>query len=333
MIAEVGMNHDGSVGTAHAFIDAIADTGADCVKFQARIATAESTFDEPFRVRMSSQDKTRFDYWRRMEFAQKQWSELMAHARDKGLVFLCSVFSPEAAHMMAQIGMSGFKIGSGEFNFPELLSSVSEHRKPVLLSTGMSKMSEIESQVSLLRDAKCDFGLFQCTSAYPARLEDVGLNVIPKLRERFSCPAGLSDHSGTVYPTLAAMAQGANMIEVHVSFHKRAFGPDVSSSVTIDELSQLCLARDAFFTMSNSLVDKDSMSEKLSPMRSLFRRSLATTSHLKAGSILTADDLRFARPGTGIPAGEKQSLIGRTLARDVDPLRLLQYDDLEGVPK
>ena len=249
IIAEIAQAHDGSLGQAHVFIDAIAEAGADAAKFQTHIAAAELTLDEPFRVRFSQQDATRLDYWKRMEFTPEQWHGLAAHAHERGLIFLSSPFSLAAVDLLRGIGMPAWKIGSGEFASADLWRAMAETGAPILFSTGMSKRSEINEAVAMFRSRGLPFALMQCTSAYPTPLDAVGLNVIDKLRQEFDCPVGLSDHSGSLFPGMAALARGVNLLEVHVAFHRRMFGPDVAASVTFDELKLLCQMRDALSTM------------------------------------------------------------------------------------
>ena len=238
--------HDGSLGLAHAFVDAIADAGADAVKFQTHIATAESTFDEPFRIAFSKQDAKRYDYWRRTAFTAEQWQELASHAKERGITFLSSPFSVEAVHLLARLGVTLWKVPSGELRSRDLLEAMVATGGHILVSSGMSPWQEIDDIVTLLRLRAVEFTLMQCTSRYPTPLSQVGLNVLDQMRSRYSCPVGLSDHSGTPFPALAAMARGATVIELHVTFDRRMFGPDVPASITFDELGFLCRARDAF---------------------------------------------------------------------------------------
>ena len=147
IIAEVAQAHDGSLGTAHAYIDAAARAGADAVKFQTHIAAAESSPAEPWRVKFSLQDATRYDYWRRMEFTEEQWAGLRMHADETGLIFLSSPFSVEAAEMLLRVGMRAWKIASGEVNNVPLFECITATRLPVLLSTGMSRLAEIDRAV------------------------------------------------------------------------------------------------------------------------------------------------------------------------------------------
>ena len=145
IIAEIAQAHDGSLGTAHAYIDAVAKTGADAIKFQTHIASAESTPDEPFRIKFSRQDENRFDYWKRMEFTKEQWVGLFEHCKEVGITFLSSPFSEEAVELLNEIGTPAWKIASGEVSNQPMLAKMSETQKPILLSTGMSDIDEIQN--------------------------------------------------------------------------------------------------------------------------------------------------------------------------------------------
>jgi N,N'-diacetyllegionaminate synthase len=208
VIAEVAQAHDGSLGMAHAYVDAAAAAGADAIKFQTHIAAAESTLDEQFRVPMSGQDATRWHYWKRMEFSPAQWAGLAAHAEQCGLIFLSSPFSIAAVELLAGIGMQAWKVGSGEVFNERLLRAMAAAGGPILLSSGMSTYADIAHAVSAVRAHGAELALFQCASRYPTPLEQVGINVLGELRQRFDCPVGLSDHSGTPYPALAALGPG-----------------------------------------------------------------------------------------------------------------------------
>ena len=329
LIAEVGQAHDGSLGMAHAYIDAAAEAGADAIKFQTHIAEEESTYDEQFRVAFSKQDLTRYEYWKRMEFTSEQWNGLSQHAEDVGLVFLSSAFSLAAVELLDEIGMPAWKVGSGEYQSQELLDRMLTTGKPILLSTGMSRWDEIHDFVEHMVSHQHKFALLQCTSQYPTESKDVGLNVLDEYRTRYSCPIGLSDHSGKVFASLSAMAKGVDIIEVHITFDKRAFGPDTSSSLTLEEFSLLAKARDEFFLMSTYPVDKDTKALELSEMRKLFTKSIAPSRLLNAGEILTDDMLMPKKPGTGISYADRHKVIGCKLLKTVSPDRLLRLDDIE----
>jgi N,N'-diacetyllegionaminate synthase len=329
LVAEIAQAHDGSLGLAHAFIDAAAEAGADAIKFQTHIAAGESTVDEPFRVRFSRQDATRYQYWKRMEFSAEGWRGLAEHASEKGLAFLSSPFSVEALELLESLQVPAWKVASGELGSDAMLDAMLRTAKPMIVSTGMSPWKEIDRVAEQVGRAGAALCLLQCTTRYPTPLEATGLNVIEELRRRYGCAAGLSDHSGTVYPALAAIARGANLIELHLTLDRRMFGPDVSSSLTVEEFRTVSKARDAFRRMDEHPVDKDAVAAELAGMRELFMRSAAPTRPLKAGTVLTADMLAAKKPGTGIPASRIPSLVGRKLRREVLPDRLLKEDDFE----
>lgn len=328
IIAEVAQAHDGSLGMAHAMIDAAAEAGADAVKFQTHIASAESTLDEPFRVQFSRQDPTRLDYWKRVEFTPDQWQALATHVQQRGLVFLSSAFSIAAVELLQGIGVAAWKVGSGEFASRDLWDAMISTGKPILFSTGLARRDEIGSAVASFRSKGLPCALLQCTTAYPSPLEEVGLNVIDELRNEFGCPVGLSDHSGTVFPGLAALARGANILEVHAIYHRGMFGPDVRASLTFDELRMLCAMRNALSTMDSHPVDKDTMAERLQGLREIFGRSLAPVRAIPAGAVLTPEMLTMKKPSGGIPAEAVKQIAGRRLARDVTPDRILRWSDL-----
>lgn len=329
VIAEVGQAHDGSLGTAHAYIEAIARTGADAVKFQTHIAAAESSPEEPWRVKFSFQDQTRYDYWQRMEFTPDQWRGLYDHASDCGLAFISSPFSTQAVDLLEESGIDAFKIASGEVSNSLLLDRVSKARLPVLLSSGMSPISETDSAIAQLDVHKIPFAVFQCSSYYPCPPQKIGLNMLHFFRERYHCPVGLSDHSGKIFPSLASTSIGANLLEVHVAFSRDTFGPDVSSSVTIEEMKLLVEGVRYIEIMRSEPVDKDYLAQDLEPMRQLFTKSIAAACKLKAGEIIKRSDLTVKKPGTGIPAEKLDEMVGCCLARDVEVNQIIIEKDIK----
>jgi N-acetylneuraminate synthase len=328
LIGEVGQAHDGSLGLAHQFIDAVADSGADAVKFQTHIAAAESTPSEPWRVRFSPQDETRYDYWRRMEFTESQWLGLREHADERGLMFLSTPFSLEAVELLDRVGVSMWKIASGEVGNLELLRALPGDA-PVLLSSGMSTLDELDTAVGTCRDGGHPIAVLQCTSAYPTTPEQVGLNLLEEYRQRWQCPVGLSDHSGTPFPALAATTLGADVIELHVTLSRRMFGPDVPASLTVEELALVRRGMSDIARMRRHPIDKDDAAGAMGDMRRLFTRSLVARTDLPAGHVVAASDLCAKKPGSGIPPSRIDSVVGRRLVRAVTADELLAEDMLE----
>lgn len=331
IIAEIAQNHDGSLGQAHAFIDAVAGTGADAIKFQTHIAEEESTPDEPFRVNFSYCDKTRYDYWKRMEFTPEQWQGLYAHAREKGLDFLSSPFSIAALEMLDAIGVPAWKFGSGEvFNEP-LLNRAIGTGKPIILSTGLSMIDEIDKQVETIQEAGNPLLLMECTTAYPATPEEISIKMICTYRERYSCPVGISDHSATIYPALAASALGARAFEVHVTMSREMFGPDVQASVTIEELKEIVNGTKFIGKMLETQEDKKELSDDRKKLRTMFSKSIYAERDLSAGDILDADSLGIKKPfcENGITSGDYNKLLGKRILTDIKKDNVIKWENIQ----
>jgi N,N'-diacetyllegionaminate synthase len=329
IVAEVAQAHDGSLGMAHAFIDAVARAGADAVKFQTHLAAAESSPAEPWRVKFSYQDATRYEYWKRMEFTEPQWMGLKEHAAEMGLKFLSSPFSVEAVDLLERVGVAAWKIASGEFNNGPMLERMLGTGLPIFLSTGMSRMSEIDAAVERIRPHAPALAVLQCTSEYPCPPEKIGLNLLQVFRRRFGCGVGLSDHSGTIYPGLAAATLGIEVLEVHVTLSREMFGPDVKASITTAELRQLTEGVRFIERMRIRPVAKDDMAAELAPIRSMFLKSVAARRPLSAGATLSPEDLTLHKPGTGIAADRLPALIGLRVRRNVAMGEFLRESDLE----
>jgi N,N'-diacetyllegionaminate synthase len=328
LIAEVAQAHDGSLGTAHAYIDAVAKTGVDAIKFQTHIAEAESTPSEQFRVKFSRQDATRFDYWKRMEFTPPQWRGLADHARDVGLVFLSTPFSMQAVDLLEDLNVPAWKVGSGELTNLPMLKRMAATGRPVILSSGMATWEELDTAVNIV-SPHAPAAVMQCTTAYPCPPERIGLNVLAELRDRYHVPVGLSDHSGVIYSSLAAATLGADLLEVHIVFSRECFGPDVPASLTTDELKQLADGvRFIERTMANPL-DKQKIAGEMTELKACFGKSVVAARDLPSGQSLAATDLALKKPGTGIPAARLHEVLGKRLKKSVTANALISETDLD----
>ncbi len=331
IIAEIAQAHDGSLGILHSYIDTVAETGADAIKFQVHIAEAESSSSEPFRVPFSYEDKTRYDYWKRMEFTFNQWTEIKEHCERVGLEFLASPFSVAAVQLLENLGVKRYKIASGEIRNYLLLEHVARTGKALLISTGMSNYKEITDALTFLDEcgASQERVLFQCTTSYPTPPEQLGLNIIAELGNKFNLPVGLSDHSGTIFAPLAATSLGATHLECHVVFDKRMFGPDSPASLTLTEFSQMV---DGVRFIEQALahpVNKDDAS-RYDELKNMFGKSLAVSCSLTTGEQLTLDNLESKKPGDlGIPAEDFRQVLGKYVKHSVKAGEFLQWDDFE----
>lgn len=328
IIAEIGQAHDGSLGILHSYIDAAAETGVDAVKCQIHIADAESSPYERFRVNFSYEDETRSDYWRRMEFTPDQWKGIKRHCDEAGVRFICSPFSNAGVDVLEEAGVWKYKIGSGEVTNLLLLEKIARTGKDIILSSGMSSFRELDEAVNFIQPFGVGLSIVQCTTRYPAPPEHTGLNVIGELKARYNLPTGLSDHSGAIYPAIAAAALGAELIEVHVVFDKRMFGPDATSSLTIAELGEMVRGVRFIETAMEREVDKNDDSH-YDELKEMFGKSLAVNKGLPAGGVLAFEDLEAKKPaGRGIPARRHREVVGRTLAVDKKRWDFLGEDDL-----
>lgn len=329
IVAEIAQAHDGSLGIAHSYIDALAKTGVSAVKFQTHIADAESSELETFRINFSYEDQTRFDYWKRMEFTEEQWIGLKRHCDDVGLEFISSPFSIAAVELLEKVGVKRYKIGSGETQNFLMLDAIAKTGKDIWLSTGMSSFSELDETLTFLDSYKNSKVIFQCTTEYPTQPHTWGLNVITELQHRYNLPVGFSDHSGDIYACLAAATVGASYFEFHAVFDKTMFGPDAKASLTMKQIEQLVQGIQEIETALNNPVDKNDV-EKYASNKQLFGKSLAVRKSLAAGHVIQIEDLESKKPGNcGISAKEYQKILGRKLLVDKQMGEFINIEDIE----
>jgi N-acetylneuraminate synthase len=328
LIAEIAQAHDGSLGMLHSYIDAVAKTGVQAIKFQMHIAEAESSVHEPFRVKFSKEDATRYDYWKRMEFTLEQWAAIKTHCDEVGLDFICSPFSNLAVDWLEKVDVHTYKIGSGEVNNLLLLEKITRTGKPIIISSGMSSFAELDETVNFLKSKNAKFSILQCTTAYPTLPEQFGLNVIKELKERYQVPIGFSDHSAKISTGIAAVALGAEILEFHVVFHRDLFGPDAIASLTLEETKQLVQSVNDIQLATQNPINKNS-NDAFNELKSIFEKSLAINKDLPAGHIITFDDLESKKPkGFGIAAQNFKAVIGRNLKSNKSKWDFLNEDDL-----
>lgn len=327
LIAEVGQAHEGSLGMLHAYIEAVANTGVDAIKFQTHIAQAESSLHEPFRVKFSKQDKTRYDYWKRMSFSQEQWNDIGVHCKEVGLDFISSPFSNAAVDVLEKAGVEIYKVGSGEVTNFLLLEKIAQTQKPVIISSGMSSWNELKESVKFLKSRKVDYSVLQCTTNYPTQPQDWGLHLIQEFKAYFKVKTGYSDHSGCITSAISAMSLGADILEFHIVFHKEMFGPDVSSSLNLEEVQQIVNARNELKLALENPVDKSDTSQ-FESLKAIFEKSLAVNKDLKKGHILRFEDLEAKKPKNfGIEAGKFESVIGKKLKTTKKQWDFLKKED------
>jgi N,N'-diacetyllegionaminate synthase len=329
IIAEIGQAHEGSFKKALSYIDALAKTGIDVVKFQVHIAEAESSIHEPFRVKLATQDKTRFDYWKRMEFNLQQWKEIKKHCEDTGVEFMASPFSNAAVDLLEEVGVRRYKIGSGEVNNFLLLEKIARTGKPIIVSSGMSSFEELDLTVNFLNKKNINYSILQCTTAYPTKPENYGLNVLAELKQRYGVPVGYSDHSSNIETCIAAASLGAEILEFHVVFSRSSLGPDASSSLEMDEITHLVECVNNVVTALRNPVDKMD-NTNFRELKNIFEKSLAVNKDLDVGHLLRFEDLEAKKPkGFGIEASNFDDVIGKSLKTKLKKWDFLNWEDIE----
>ncbi len=329
IIAEIGLAHEGSLGIAHSYIDALSSSGVDVVKFQTHIAEAESSKYEKFRVKFSYKDKTRFDYWKRTEFSIDEWAELKKHVEEKNMEFMSTATCVESFDLLEKIGVKRYKVGSGDTNNYLLLEKISSTGKPIIISNGMTSEKDLDETISFLKNKKNNISLLQCYTSYPTLPQQWGLNEISLLKDKYNIPIGYSDHSGNIYSSLAATALGAEIIEFHVCFDKEIFGPDTKSSITINQVKSLVVGiKEIKESLSVGSINKKD--KKLKSIKDIFSKSLALKRDLKKGDKLSIDDLESKKPANmGISAEKFKNLLGKHLKRDMLKGEFLNLKDIK----
>ena len=329
IIAEIGQAHDGSLGILHSYIESLKGSGVDAIKFQTHIAHAESSMHEPFRVNFSYEDKTRYDYWKRMGFSKEQWIGIKEHCERIGIEFLSSPFSIEAVDLLEEIGIKRYKIGSGEVTNYLLLDKVSKTKKPIILSSGMSSYEEINHAIDRVSVHNKNISLLHCTTSYPTNSKNLGFNVIEEFKSRFSVPIGFSDHSGRLSTAIAAAAMGIEILEFHVVFDKKMFGPDAQSSIEIRDVPALVDQVRFIGEAIRSPVDKDDLSAYLDTKK-MFEKSLAVKKTISRGEAISLVHLESKKPsGYGVSAREYEDVLGRKVNKSLNVGDFLTYEDIE----
>jgi N,N'-diacetyllegionaminate synthase len=331
VIAEIGSNHNGDMTLCKQLIDAAKRCGAHAAKFQSWSKTSLISKAE-FKRKTHYSDKERHfgsleEMVEKYQFTDAQHREVVSYCRSVGIDFLSSTFSPREVDLVEELGVGCFKIASMDVTHLPLLRYTARYGRPVILSTGMASLSEIERAVETLRDGGAGpIALLHCISIYPPAYQTINLRNIVSLRDIFQLPVGFSDHSvGTAIP-LAAMALGACIIEKHFTLDKQMQGWDHWISADETELEAICREGLNVFTALGTperVVSADEKSKRMA-----FRRRVVLARAVSKGTALAAADLDYKRPGTGIGPEEADYVIGRVVARDLDDDHELEWSDL-----
>ena len=331
IIAEIALTHNGSLAKAKKLIKKCKECGADYVKFQTHFAKYESSTDEKFRKGFNFKEKNRYNYWKKREFTFKEWKELLKYSKKINISFLSSPFSVEAFKMLKKIGLNKWKISSGEFFSKSLIDTILKTNDQIILSTGMSNLKEIKELVKKIKKNGNDLTVLQCTSKYPTKLEEVGLNVASYFKKKLKVKNGISDHSGSIFPSIEAIKKKIDLIEVHVEEKNRNFkakGPDTDSSISFEELKIITSAFQSFEKLQ-CRVDKNKLSKKLSSLKTLFTKSICTKKKVKKGDKITVKNVCFKKPNIGIPENKIDFIINYKFNKDIDSNKIVKWSDVK----
>lgn len=324
VIAEAGINHNGSFSIAKKLVDMAKKAGADCIKFQTHITEEEMTETNILPGKISKTPL--WDIIKSCELTKDEELKLSNYCKEKKILFLSTPFSIPAVNRLEKIKMPAYKIGSGELTNLPFLKHIAKKGKSVILSSGMSNMDEIKTAVSLFKKHRVPLALLQTTSEYPCDYKDVNLGVLDKYKKLFNIPVGISDHSIGIYTALGAVAKGACIVEKHVTLDKKMPGPDQKLSLEPHELAELVKGCRA---VKLALGDTKKILKNELPVLRFARESVVTRKKISKGDTFSEENLTTKRPNTGqIPAKDFYKIIGRKAKKDLPKNKQLLYSEI-----
>ena len=330
VIAEAGVNHNGDLNLALDLVAAAFDAGADAVKFQSFVADELVSSSAPkadYQLATTDAAESQYDMIKRLELSIESHEAIRDRCAAVGIQFLSTPFDRSSADLLQQLGVPAFKVSSGDLNDWPLLEHLARFRKPIILSTGMSYLDEVIASLEVIRAAgNTEVIALHCVSNYPAAAADANLRAMETMAAELQVPVGFSDHTEGSTVTLAAVALGACVIEKHLTLDRNLPGPDHRASLAPDEFKALVAEIRKTESSLGSGVKEPAASE--ANTRSVARRSLVAATALAAGTVLQAEMLCEKRPGTGIPPSSASEVIGKKLARKLEPNEMILWGDL-----
>lgn len=335
IIAEAGVNHNGDPERAKSLIDTAVESGADAIKFQTFKADSVVTRNAKkasYQKTTTGSKGSQYDLIHKLELSFDVFSELKRYSEQKKIDFLSTPFDLESVDFLDEIGVSAFKIPSGEINNVTLLKKISQKHKPIFLSTGMSTLGEVEQAVNVItKEGNTNIILLHCVTNYPAAVRDVNLRAMDTMHLAFGYPVGYSDHTLGITIPIAAVSRGACLIEKHFTLDKTLLGPDHKASLEPAELTLMVEAiRDVEASLGSGI--KAPTPAEIENKK-VIRRSIVTTTDIPLHSIITSDQVTTKRPGTGISPEYLPMIIGSITARKIKKDTILSWTDMICVDK
>lgn len=319
IIAEAGVNHNGSLDMALQLVNKAAEIGADCVKFQTFKAEQIVTNNSPkanYQLKVTDKEESQFDMLKKLELQKDDFKKIMLHCREKNIKFLSTPYNKEDALLLNELGVDAFKIASGQLVETPFLRYVASFGKQMIISTGMANLAEVYAAVEAIRKTgNQNIVVLQCNTDYPSKIEDSNLKAMITMRESLGIETGYSDHVPENYACYAAVALGAAVIEKHFTLDKKLPGPDHSCSLEPDEFKELI---DGIRSVEKSL-GNGIKSPSASEVKNTYgmRRSLVANTNLKAGTVLSEEHIGFKRPANGLSPNFLDNILGKKLIKDI----------------
>jgi N,N'-diacetyllegionaminate synthase len=330
VIAEIGVNHNGDVDMAKRLIDVAADAGADAVKFQTFTADAIVTptaAKAAYQQRNDDRSDTQYAMLRALELNAAAHEALLAHAQKRGITFLSSPFDEASADLLHTLDVPAFKIGSGEITNLPLLVHIAQLARPMILSTGMALLGEVETAVQAVCQSGCNaLALLHCVSDYPADPAEANLRAMHTMAEAFGCPVGWSDHTQGAAVSLAAVALGACIIEKHFTLDRTLPGPDHAASLEPDALTEFIAQIRTVEAARGDGIKRCQPSETATAVAA--RKSVVTLTDIARGARLEVSMIGRRRPGSGIAPALESMVVGRCAASDLPAGTVLTWEML-----
>lgn len=326
IIAEAGVNHNGSIELAKRLIDEAANAGADAVKFQtfkAENLVTKNAKKAEYQTKTTDSDESQFEMIKKLELDYEVHRELKEYSESKNIMFLSSPFDLESIDLLNELGLEIFKIPSGEITNVPYLRKIGKLKKRVILSTGMTSLSEIEFALNLLRESGTDdITVLHCNTEYPTPMNDVNLKAMNTIQNAFQVNIGYSDHTLGIEVPIAAVALGASVIEKHFTLDKNMEGPDHKASLNPLELKAMVQAIRNVEKALGDGIKKPSPSETKN--KEIVRKSIVAKTSIKKGDVFTEKNLDIKRPGHGISPLLWDQLIGKKAKKDYDKDELIE---------
>ena len=327
IICEIGINHEGNLQTAFEMVDAAYHAGAEVIKHQTHVVEDEMS-DEAKSVIPGNADVSIYEIMARCALSEEDEIKLKDYVESKGMIFISTPFSRAAAYRLERMGVAAYKIGSGECNNYPLIKLIASFGKPIILSTGMNAIANIQKSVDIIRQAGVPYALLHCTNVYPTAYQDVRLGAMSELADKFpDAVVGLSDHTLDNFACLGAVALGASILERHFTDRMDRPGPDIVCSMNPETFRELKQGAHALKLARGG--QKDSIVTDEKPTKDFAFASVVADQDIKKGETFSADNLWVKRPATGdFLADDYENLLGKVAARDIKKGSQLKKDDI-----